>query len=104
MAPETIGLIGGVGGTVIGVLGGVVGTWCSIKNTNGPAEKAFMIRIATVMWIMIPLFLLLLFLLPQPWNQLIWIPYAVCLTWAIHFCNRKQQAIREAEASLKEML
>ncbi|WP_417389297.1 hypothetical protein [Gimesia sp.] len=99
MAPETIGLIGGVGGTVIGVLGGVVGTWCSIKNTNGPAEKAFMIRIATMMWIMIPLFLLLLFLLPQPWNQLIWIPYAVCLTWSIRQCNRKQQAIREGEAN-----
>ena len=99
MAPETIGLIGGVGGTVIGVLGGVVGTWCSIKNTNGPAEKAFMIRIATMMWIMIPLFLLLLFLLPQPWNQLIWIPYAFALAFMIRYCDKRQQAIRQAEVS-----
>ncbi|MCA9022293.1 MAG: hypothetical protein KDA74_19225 [Planctomycetaceae bacterium] len=99
MAPETIGLIGGVGGTVIGVLGGVVGTWCSIHNTNGPAEKAFMIRIAIVMWMLISLFILMMFVLPQPWNQLIWIPYAFCLTWSIRQCNRKQQAIREAEAN-----
>lgn len=63
-----IKMIGGVVGVmaVIGVLGSVVSTWFSIKNTNGPAEKAFMIRIATVMWILIPLFVLLIFVLPQP--------------------------------------
>ncbi|WP_417375895.1 hypothetical protein [Gimesia maris] len=104
MAPETIGLIGGVGGTVIGVLGGVVGTWFSIKNTNGPAEKAFMIRVSTAMWILVPLFILLVFVLPQPWNQLIWIPYAFCLTWSIRRSSIKQQAIREAEVASKEML
>ena len=38
MAPEAIGLIGAVGGTLLGLLGGVYGTWNSIQQTNGPRD------------------------------------------------------------------
>jgi len=33
------GLIGGIIGGIIGVAGGIIGTYFSIKNTNGPKER-----------------------------------------------------------------
>jgi hypothetical protein len=30
----------------LGVLGGVIGTYFSVKNTSGPREQAFMIRVS----------------------------------------------------------
>lgn len=38
------GLIGAITGVTIGCIGGIIGTYCSIKNTNGPKEKAFMVK------------------------------------------------------------
>src|SRR5688572_4268413 len=35
------GLAGGIAGAVIGVMGGLIGTYFSIKNANGPEERAF---------------------------------------------------------------
>ena len=32
------------------LIGGVVGTYFSIKNTNGPRERAFMIRASATCW------------------------------------------------------
>ncbi|QDU49806.1 hypothetical protein [Gimesia panareensis] len=91
--------IGSIGGILLGVLGGMLGTWCSIRNTSGPRERAFMVRTAAVMWLLISFFLLLLYFLAEPWNRLIWIPYTIALTTGIHYCNRRQQSIREAEAA-----
>jgi len=91
------GLVGGIAGGVIGILGGLIGTYCSIKNTGGPREKAFMIQCALVGWIAITAFLLLLLFLPRPYNFLMWIPYGVLLPVAIIYGNKKQQAIRAGE-------
>ena len=44
MNPGFIGLIGGIVGGIIGVAGGLLGTYFSIKNTNGPRERAFVIK------------------------------------------------------------
>ena len=40
--------IGAIAGAVIGLAGGAVGTWFSIRNTNGPRERAFMVKAAAV--------------------------------------------------------
>lgn len=98
MDPATIGLIGGVGGTVIGFLGGAIGTWFSIKNTNGPLAKKLMIQMSLIFWMIVFTFLGLMFLLPVPYKHLLWIPYGIGLPVAIRYCNRKQQEIRETEA------
>ena len=50
------GLIGGIVGGVIGVLGGLLGTYFSIKNTAGPRERTFMIRVAVVAWLLVTAF------------------------------------------------
>ena len=91
------GLIGGIIGGTLGLAGGAIGTYASIKNTAGPRERQFMVRTAVAAWVLITLFLVLLFVLPNPYRFLIWIPYGVALPLAIVALNRKQQAIRSEE-------
>ncbi len=91
------GLTGGIIGGVIGVAGGLLGTYFSIKNTNGPRERAFVIKSALLCWILVIVFLLGLYLIPLPYNQLLWIPYALLLGFGINRWNRAQNAIREEE-------
>ena len=93
------GLIGGIGGTI----GGIIGTYCSIKNTNGPRERRFMIRASFVCWIGIIVFLLLLLLLPKPYNLIVWIPYGILLPLGIVKGNKVQTRIRQEEASENRM-
>jgi len=95
------GWIGGISGGFIGLAGGVVGTYFSIKNTNGPRERSFMIKSAVVCWITILLFLGLLIALPNPYRWYMWIPYSILLPLGIIYGNRRQQAIRQQEAQNK---
>ena len=95
---EMWGWIGGVVGGVLGVAGGIVGTYFSIRNTNGPHERAFMIKSAVVGWIAILVFLGLLLMLPNPYRWFLWIPYSILLPIGILYGNRRQQAIRQAES------
>ena len=92
------GWIGGIVGGVIGLIGGIIGTYFSIKNTNGPRERAFMVKAVIVCWIAIVLFLGLLFVLPTPYRYFVWIPYSILLPLGIRFGNRRQQQIRQEES------
>ncbi len=91
------GLIGGIIGSVIGIAGGAIGTYYSIKHTNGPLERAFMVRCTVIIWIAVIAFLGLLLLLPVPYRYFLWIPYVILLPWGITRINRRQSAIRESE-------
>jgi len=66
-----VGLIGGLLGGAIGILGGALGTFFSIKNTSGPREQAFMVRVSIAAWLIISMFIAGLLLLPQPYNWLL---------------------------------
>lgn len=57
MDPEVIAWIGGIAGGVLGLAGGIFGTYCSIRNTHGPLERRFMIRLSVWTWITIFAFL-----------------------------------------------
>lgn len=91
------GTIGGIVGGVLGTLGGVIGTWFSIRNTRGPLERAFMIRASIVAWIGLGVFLSLLFLLPDPYRLLMWVPYGILLPLGILRTNKRLAEIRENE-------
>jgi hypothetical protein len=93
------GAVGGIVGGVIGVLGGLVGTYFSIKNTAGPRERTFMIRVAVVAWLAVTAFLIGLLMLPRPFNLLLWVPYGIALPLGILWCNRRQRTIRAEEAA-----
>lgn len=94
----TSGMIFGIViGPLLGVLGGVVGTYFSIKNTNGPKERTFMVRVAVIAWLAVSLFVAGLLIVPQPYNWLLWIPYVILLPLAIRRFNKKQLEIRHEE-------
>ncbi len=94
-----VGLVGGIVGGVIGVAGGLVGTYFSIKNTAGPRERSFMIRVSAIAWLAITAFLAGLMLLPKPYNWLLWVPYAIALPLSIRSLNQRQRQIRAEEAA-----
>lgn len=91
------GIIGGIAGSVLGTIGGVIGTYCSIKNTNGPLEKKFMIYASVVAWVSILTFITLLMILPNPYRWFLYVPYGLLMGFGIPYMNRRQQAIREQE-------
>lgn len=97
-AGELGGWIGGIIGGLVGLAGGVVGTYYSIKNTGGPRERAFMVKAAAMFWGVSLAFFALFFLLPNPYQWLLWVPYSILLPLGIVFGNRRQQAIRQAES------
>jgi hypothetical protein len=94
-----IGLIGGIGGTVLGVLGGAIGTYFSIMNTAGPRERAFAIRAAALWWFAVAAFLIALWWTPFAYRALLWVPYGLLLPLAIRATNCRQEEIRRQESS-----
>jgi phosphotransferase system glucose/maltose/N-acetylglucosamine-specific IIC component len=98
------GIIGGLIGGILGLLAGIFGTYCSIKNTNGPKEKSFMIKASIIAWIGIALFLALMFLLPKPYRFYLWIPYAIILPIAIIKGNKIQAKTRQEESNNKKTI
>ena len=93
------GLIGGIIGGLFGVLGGVIGTYFSIKNTQGPLERAFMIKASVIAWIAILLFIFLLMVIPNPHRLWLWVPYGILLPWGIMKINKRVSEIRKIEDS-----
>jgi hypothetical protein len=93
---NNIGLIGAIVGTVIGLAGGSIGVYFSIRNTNGPRERRFMIQAGIACFIFVCSFLAIGFLLPQS-RVWIWGPYAALLLLGITYTNRRQSAIRQEE-------
>lgn len=89
------GIIGGLIGSLVGIAGGLFGTYMSVKNTNSPAERAFMVRVAIVAWVVISVFIALFLLLPDPWRHLLWLPYGLLLPVSILWVNRRQAQFRE---------
>ncbi len=91
------GTIGGILGTIFGIAGGVIGTYCSIKNTKGPLERAFMIKASVIAWIAITIFLVLMFVVPNPYRLWLWVPYGILLSLGIIKLNKRVAEIREIE-------
>ncbi len=91
------GIMGGIIGSALGIAGGVIGTYFSIKNTNGPLERAFMIKASVIAWIAITVFLALMFLLPYPYRLWLWIPYGILLPLGIIKLNKRLAELRENE-------
>lgn len=91
------GLVGGLIGGICGFMGGAIGTYFSIKKTNGPLERAFMIKASVITWIAVIFFLIMLLVIPMPYNFLAWIPYGIFLPVGIYKMNKIQAEIRDLE-------
>ncbi len=99
---------GGYLGALIGVLGGAFGTWNSIRGTNGPIERAFMVKAAVWSWIFVFAVLGSMFglgyVLPQSYKLCAFLPMLLLvpvLLIGIPMCNRRQAQIRAKEAREK---
>jgi Ca2+/Na+ antiporter len=95
------GLIGGIIGGIIGIAGGVIGTYFSIKNTNGPKERAFMIKASVAFWIFGILFIILLFTLSSPYKWFLWLFYGIFLPISIRIMNTKLCQVKQEEVQDK---
>jgi len=101
MTPGTIGLIGGIAGSVIGIGGGIVGTYFSIKNTNTPAERRFVVQVAVATWaalillLGLPLALSLAHIIPQRAYWITFCLFFVLLGPGICWMNRRQSELRK---------
>jgi len=88
------GLLGGIIGTAVGLAGGLLGTYSSVKNTRSTAERAFVKRCAVGCWLSVFAFLAVLFLTPDAYRWLLWLPYGVAMAIGIRWMNRTQVRIR----------
>ena len=88
------GAIAGIIGSIVGVVGGIVGTYVGVRNTTSPQERRFVIRWAIGAWVAVALLLTGLFLLPHPYNALLWIPYSILLFFSVRAMNRGQARLR----------
>ncbi len=93
------GLMGGILGGVVGILGGVIGTYFSVKNTNGPRERAFMIQASIVCWVFVGAFVLGMCLSPLLYKLLLVPIYVVGLLAGIRLGNKRQAQIRSEESN-----
>lgn len=96
-----LGWGGAIGGSLMGVLGGILGTWAALRTTQTPAERTFMVRSAIGTWLFVGAFLLGLFLIPSPYNYLLWIPYPIALVAGICWMNARQTELRRSAVAGK---
>lgn len=94
------GLSGAILGPIIGLLGGVLGAWCSIRNTNSPRERRFMIQATILLWVLlavlvgVPLTLVLAGLIPKWVCWVCWAVFFAGLLPLILWTNRRQRRIQ----------
>jgi Ca2+/Na+ antiporter len=86
-------------GSLIGILGGAFGTYCSIKNTKGPRERAFMVRASLVCWVGVAIFVLGMLFAPAPYKYGLIGIYVMVLLLAVRYWNRRQAVIRAEESN-----
>jgi hypothetical protein len=96
------GTVGAIVGSALGVIGGLIGTYFSVRNTNGPRERAFVVKAAAIAWVTVSAFLAGLLVLPSPWRFGLWVPYAILLPLGIRRFNREQTRIRQEEARTRD--
>ncbi len=81
---SAMGIVGGVGGSLLGLGGAAFGTACSIRNARSPGERALMIKAAWVAWIyssaFVGLYLYAAFV-QRSWFESIWFQV---ISWTVH--------------------
>jgi cell division protein FtsW (lipid II flippase) len=84
-------------GSALGILGGIVGTYFSIRNTNSPRERRFMIYAAVFAWFILGLIGAVVFVMPplRAWG---WTPLVVTVVTGVPIINRRVERIRREEA------
>ncbi len=92
-------MIGGLAGVIIGLAGGAVGAYYSIKNTNDPKERKFMIKFTVLTAVLVALLLSVVFFIGYPGALWVMVPFfGFALPAMINLGNKKQREIRNKES------
>ena len=88
------GIIGGI----IGILGGILGTACAIVSTQGPKERAFVVKAAAIVWLVVSFYVGLLWITPYPYRWLLVGMYIVGMLIGVRKLRKKHTEIRRQES------
>jgi len=91
-----LGLILGLTGSLIGIAAGLAGTYLAIASTDGPRERVFMVRGATVCWLAVGAVLSARFFLPLAW-PMVTVAGLAALRPALRWWSDRQAEIRVDE-------
>ena len=89
-----VGIIGGI----IGILGGILGTALAIVSTQGPKERAFVVKVAAIVWLVVSLYVGLLWITPSPYRWLLVGVYIVGMLIGVRKLRKKHTEIRRLES------
>ena len=98
---EMLGWVGGIVGSLLGLAGAIIGIRYGTKNTCGPRERAFLVKMTVVLVIAIGAVTVLPWFLPKAYGWVVFIPFTLLLVIGIPYCNRTQMRIRQEEAQNK---
>ena len=97
-------------GPIIGLLGGIFGTARSIRATETPRERRFIIRLSIIVWIYVGSAMAVLFAMMHLGHKFhwslkanliaqcgFWLVYSLALVWMVLKWNRRHQALRREE-------
>ncbi|MFH0908279.1 MAG: hypothetical protein V1929_05920 [bacterium] len=88
-----------IGGVVMGAafLGGIVATYYNMRNAIGPKEKAFVVQVCAVTWLIVLSMLLFAYFLPSPHRFVVAGIYLIICPLLVFRWTNKHQLIRMIE-------
>lgn len=86
--------------TLVGfaVIGGGWASWVNIRQTRGPRERSFVVRICVAAWLLILSMLGLMYVLPAPYKYLAMLFYFFGVPFLIYRWSKTHQLIRLMES------
>jgi ABC-type transport system involved in multi-copper enzyme maturation permease subunit len=79
------------------ILGGVIATYYNVRNVSGPKERAFVVQVCTVSWLIVFSLLLLTYFLPSPHRFVVAALYLLVCPLMVYRWTNKHQLIRMIE-------
>lgn len=82
MNPITLGIAGGILGTILSLLATLAGVYFSLKDADNAVEKSFIIKTTILIWFSFVIMMILPLSLSMAKQIPSWIPYSsICLFW-----------------------
>ena len=81
---------------------GSIATYSNVKNTRGPKERSFVIRISAASWLLVMSMLLFVYYIPSPYRYWILAAYFIACPILIYNWSTTHQLIRLVEERDRE--
>lgn len=81
----------------IALIGGGVASWHNVRNARGPRERAFVIQVYLIGWLLILSLLVLAVVLDPPFRYIAMLAYFGVTPWLIYRWALRHQLIRKLD-------